>query len=155
MTRDEAIGIGIFAHVDNALSPDRFEITPDVCIVGWRLGTNGMDHDYSEQIAFVAVRSYMSDTSGVRDVLDREDAIDLARDLLNEGLLDVGDAEPDFFFYGFPTATTTLDELGDMLSDLIEWDATVGPHENVAWDRARQVLERLLDHQRTQNGGAK
>jgi len=46
-----------------------------------------------------------------------------------------------------PVCTAPLDapeEILDILNELIEWDAYVGPHENEVWDRARAIRDRLV-----------
>jgi hypothetical protein len=46
-----------------------------------------------------------------------------------------------------PVCTAPLEapeEILDILNDLIEWDAYVGPFENEVWDRARAIRDRLV-----------
>lgn len=46
-----------------------------------------------------------------------------------------------------PNCTAPLEapeEILDILNDLIEWDAFVGPFENEVWDRARAIRDRLV-----------
>ncbi len=46
-----------------------------------------------------------------------------------------------------PVCTAPLEapeEILDILNDLIEWDACVGPFENEVWDRARAIRDRLV-----------
>jgi hypothetical protein len=41
-------------------------------------------------------------------------------------------------------AECVAEEILDILNDLIEWDAYVGPHENEVWTRARAIRDRLV-----------
>ena len=46
-----------------------------------------------------------------------------------------------------PVCTAPLEapeEILDILNDLIEWDAYVGPFENEVWTRARAIRDRLV-----------
>lgn len=46
-----------------------------------------------------------------------------------------------------PNCTAPLEapeEILEILNDLIEWDAYVGPFENEVWDRARAIRDRLV-----------
>lgn len=77
MTREDALPYVSFV-VDTALSPDH-EITPAILeratLVGWQCGFEPL---------FVAVVGATMDTSGVRDVVDEDEAEDIARDYLRE-----------------------------------------------------------------------
>lgn len=148
MTRLEAIK-HVRAYIDNALSTEPFEITQDVTLVGW-FPEDGDDPQ------IVAVRSYMMDTHGNRDIIDEDEAAKLASDLMDERADDLTGPKGDLTWVSVGTrGAPTHDEITDVLVDLIEWDASVGPHENAAWDRARDMLERFIVAARRKDHHAK
>lgn len=139
MTRLEAIK-HIIGFVDNAGSPEPFEITQDVTLVGFDL----QGHD---EPVFVACRSYMMDTAGNRDILtDEADLEALGIALLNEKYpCRFAAMRPEHIIIGTRGAPTT-EEIIDVLSDLCEWEASIGFDATAPeWDRARDLFERLMD----------